>query len=73
MCLLDNIYLRLFGIGHFQSIKTAILLNFSLITGVTADFLSPMVFSNQYIAGKLISEFYLVNSLLLSIKFNTKP
>ena len=33
-------------IGHFQSIKSAVLLNFSLITGSRTDFLSPMIFLN---------------------------
>lgn len=39
------------GIGHFQSIKTGVLLIFSFITGDKTEFLSPMMFSNEYITG----------------------
>ena len=38
-------------IGHFQSIKTGVLLIFSFITGDKTEFLSPMMFSNEYITG----------------------
>ena len=34
-------------IGRFQAIKTDVLLIFSFITGT--EFLSPMIFSNEYI------------------------
>ena len=39
------------GIGRFQAIKTDVLLNFSFITCDKTEFLSPMMFSNQYITG----------------------
>ena len=57
-------------IGRFQAIKTDVLLIFSFITGDKTEFLSPMMFSNEYITGIWLSEFYLINFLLLSIKFN---
>ena len=38
-------------IGHFQAIKTDVLLIFSFITGDKTEFLSPMMFSNEYITG----------------------
>ena len=40
-----------YGIGHFQSIKTGVLLIFSFIAGDKTKFLSPMMFSNEYITG----------------------
>ena len=58
-------------IGRFKAIKTDVLLIFSFITGDKTEFLSPMMFSNEYITGICLSEFYLINFLLLSIKFNT--
>ena len=58
-------------IGRFQAIKTDVLLIFSFITGDKTEFLLPMMFSNVYITGIRLSEFYLINFLLLSIKFNT--
>ena len=58
-------------IGRFQSIKTGVLLIFSFITGDKIEFLPPMVFLNEYITGILLSEFYLINFLTLSIEFNT--
>ena len=58
-------------IGHVQSIKTGVLLIFSFITGDKTEFLSPMMFSNEYITGIWLSEFYRISFLLLSIKFNT--
>ena len=58
-------------IGRFQAIKTDVLLIFPFITGDKTEFLSPMMFSNEYITGIWLSEFYLINFLLLSIKFNT--
>ena len=54
-------------IGRFQPIKTDVLLIFSFITGDKTEFLSPMMFSNEYITGVRLSEFYLINFLLLSI------
>ena len=39
----------LHGIGRFQAIKTDVLLIFSFITGDKTEFLSPMMFSNEYI------------------------
>ena len=36
-------------IGRFQAIKTDVLLIFSFITGDKTEFLSPMIFSNEYI------------------------
>ena len=36
-------------IGRFQAIKTDVLLIFSFITGDKTEFLSPMMFSNEYI------------------------
>ena len=39
------------GIGRFQAIKTDVLLIFSFITGDKSEFLSPMMFSNEYITG----------------------
>ena len=36
-------------IGRFQPIKTDVLLIFSFITGDKTEFLSPMMFSNEYI------------------------
>ena len=39
------------GIGRFQAIKTDVLLIFSSITGDKTEFLSPMMFSNEYITG----------------------
>ena len=41
----------LIGIGRFQAIKTDVLLIFSFITGDKTEFLSPMMFSNEYITG----------------------
>ena len=38
-------------IGRFQAIKTDVLLIFSFITGDKTEFLSPMMFSNEYITG----------------------
>ena len=38
-------------IGRFQTIKTDVLLFFSFITGDKTEFLSPMMFSNEYITG----------------------
>ena len=38
-------------IGRFQAIKTDVLLIFSFITGDKNEFLSPMMFSNEYITG----------------------
>ena len=38
-------------IGRFQAIKTDVLLIFSFITGDETEFLSPMMFSNEYITG----------------------
>ena len=38
-------------IGRFQAIKTDVLLIFSVITGDKTEFLSPMMFSNEYITG----------------------
>ena len=39
------------GIGRFQAIKTDVWLIFSFITGDKTEFLSPMMFSNEYITG----------------------
>ena len=39
------------GIGRFQAIKTDVLLIFLFITGDNSEFLSPMMFSNEYITG----------------------
>ena len=39
------------GIGRFQAIKTDVLLIFSFITGDKTEFLSPTMFSNEYITG----------------------
>ena len=36
-------------IGRFQAIKTDVLLIFSFITGDKTEFLSPIMFSNEYI------------------------
>ena len=38
-------------LGRFQAIKTDVLLIFSFITGDKTEFLSPMMFSNEYIIG----------------------
>ena len=38
-------------IGRFQAIKTDVLLIFSFMTGDKTEFLSPMMFSNEYITG----------------------
>ena len=46
----DLNWLKLF-IGRFQAIKTDVLLIFSFITGDKTEFLSPMMFSNEYITG----------------------
>ena len=43
--------LEVMGIGRFQAIKTDVLLIFSFITGDKTEFLSPMMFSNEYITG----------------------
>ena len=59
------------GIGRFQAIKTDVWLIFSFITCDKTEFLSPMMFSKEYITGIRFSEFYLTSFLLLSIKFNT--
>ena len=67
-CICEN---KCAGIGRFQAIKTDVLLIFSFITGDKTEFLSPMMFSNEYITEIWLSEFYLINFLLLSIKFNT--
>ena len=37
--------------NRFQAIKTDVLLIFSFITGDKTEFLSPMMFSNEYITG----------------------
>ena len=58
-------------IGRFQSIKNGVLLIFSFITSDKTEFLSPMIFSKEYITGIWLSEFYRIDFLLLSIKFNT--
>ena len=59
--------------GHFQSIKSDCLAEILAYTGGQIYFLSPMMFLNQYVTEKKrLSEFYFVNFLLLSIKFNTK-
>ena len=42
---------RLFRLGRFHAIKTDVLLIFSFITGDKTKFLSPMMFSNEYITG----------------------
>ena len=39
------------GIDRFQAIKTDVLLIFSFITCDKTEFLSPMMFSNEYITG----------------------
>ena len=39
------------SIGCFQAIRTDVLLIFSFITGDKTEFLSPMMFSNEYITG----------------------
>ena len=39
------------GIDRFQAIKTDVLLIVSFITGDKTEFLSPMMFSNEYITG----------------------
>ena len=39
------------SIGRFQSIKTDVLLIFLFITGDKTEFLSPIMFSNEYITG----------------------
>ena len=39
------------GIGRFPAIKTDVWLIFSFITGDKTEFLSPMMFSNEYITG----------------------
>ena len=39
------------AIGRFHAIKTDVLLIFSFITGDKTEFLSPMMFSNEYITG----------------------
>ena len=41
----------IYCIGRFQTIKTDVLLIFSFITGDKTEFLSPMMFSNEYITG----------------------
>ena len=38
-------------LGRFQAIKTDVWLIFSFITGDKTEFLSPMMFSNEYITG----------------------
>ena len=38
-------------IGRFQSIKTGVLLIFSIITGDKIEFLPSMMFLNEYITG----------------------
>ena len=38
-------------IGRFQAIKTDVLLIFSFITGDKTEFISLMMFSNDYITG----------------------
>ena len=38
-------------IGRFQAIKNDVLLIFLFITGDKTEFLSPMMFSNEYITG----------------------
>ena len=47
-CLFINVHPL---IGRFQAIKTDVLLIFSFITGDKTEFLSPMMFSNEYITG----------------------
>ena len=39
------------SIRRFQAIKTGVLLIFSFITGDKTEFLSPMMFLNEYITG----------------------
>ena len=39
------------GIGRFQAIKTDVLLIFSFITGDKTEFVSTIMFSNEYIIG----------------------
>ena len=39
------------SIGRFQAIKTVVSLIFSFITGDKTEFLSQMMFSNEYITG----------------------
>ena len=46
-----SINLEYHYIGRFQAIKTDVLLIFSFITGDKTEFLSPMMFSNEYITG----------------------
>ena len=51
---IEHIYdfrIRKFHIGRFQAIKTDVLLIFSFIIGDKTEFLSPMMFSNEYITG----------------------
>ena len=38
-------------LGRFQTIQTDVLLIFSFITGDKTEFLSQMMFSNEYITG----------------------
>ena len=51
----QNIILQAQGkkicIGRFQAIQTDVLLIVSFITGDKTEFLSPMMFSNEYITG----------------------
>ena len=46
-----SIYIIVLKKGRFQAIKTDVLLIFSFITGDKTEFLSPMMFSNEYITG----------------------
>ena len=63
--LLQNVSIILYR--PFQSIKNGVLLIFSFITGDKIEFLPPMMFLNENITGILLSEFYLINFLTLSI------
>ena len=52
--MLIDIYMKFIEniiIGRFQAIKTDVLLIFSFITGDKTEFLSPIMFSNEYITG----------------------
>ena len=47
----EKAFISATSIGRFQAIKTDVLLIFSSITGDKTEFLSPMMFSNEYITG----------------------
>ena len=51
MVVLHSVVYLVLCIGRFQAIKTDVLLIFSFITGDKTEFLSPMMFSNEYITG----------------------